>query len=299
MAEDHRMRIAVTGASGLIGTTLVPALRDAGHEVLRLVRHDAARADEIAWDPARRRLEPQALAGVDAVIHLAGVGVGDHRWTNAYKAQILSSRVDGTLTLARAIANAQPRARVLLSASGIDYYAKAAAAAVDEGAPAGSGFLAQTCVAWERATAPAEEAGVRVVHLRTGIVLARNGGSLGRMLPLFRLGLGGRRCSPCPPPPCGWRLVAWLTKACWPDSGCDRRCWRRLASPSRTRTSTPRWERCSERRARRPQRLAVTRCAGECSVPAHHAGAGARPGRWTDKSKAGADRRLRAGRIHR
>ena len=198
------MRIAVSGASGLIGTTLVPALRDAGHEVLRLVRHDAARADEIAWDPARRRLEPQALAGVDAVIHLAGVGVGDHRWTNAYKAQILSSRVDGTLTLARAIANAQPRARVLLSASGIDYYAKAAAAAVDEGAPAGSGFLAQTCVAWERATAPAEEAGVRVVHLRTGIVLARNGGSLGRMLPLFRLGLGGRLGS-------GRQVWSWIS----------------------------------------------------------------------------------------
>lgn len=185
------MKIAITGAGGLIGKALVPALENAGHVVVPVVRR-APRAGEIGWDPARRRLDPADLAGLDAVIHLAGAGIGDRRWSDSYKRALLDSRVDGTATLSEAIAQADPRPPVLLSASAIGWYGNTGDRPVDETDPAGSDFLAELCRRWEEATGPAEEAGVRVAHLRTGLVCASSGGLLGRLLPLFRLGLGGK-----------------------------------------------------------------------------------------------------------
>jgi len=171
------MKIAVTGSSGLIGTPLVSALRTDGHEVLRLVRGPGGAPDEQSWDPAQRRLDPAVLAGCDAVVHLAGAGVADHRWTRGYRAEILGSRVDGTGTVARAMAEAQGP-RVLLSASAIGWYGDTGDRLTDETGPTGQGFLAEVCRQWEAATAPAEQAGVRVAHLRTGIVLSGSGGAL-------------------------------------------------------------------------------------------------------------------------
>lgn len=189
------MKVAVTGASGLIGTALVPALQQAGHQVVRLVRRPTRSADELSWDPAQRRLDPAALADVDAVIHLAGVGIGDRRWTAARKAAILDSRVDGTTTIATAMAAAQPRPRVLLSASAIGWYGDGGDSPKTEQDPAGSGFAADVVRRWEAATAPAEDAGIRVVHLRTGLVCASKGGLLARVLPLVKLGVGGKLAS--------------------------------------------------------------------------------------------------------
>lgn len=190
--DDADMRIAVTGASGLIGTALVPALREDGHDVVRLVRHSPGAPDEIEWDPTAGKLDPDALAEVDAVVHLSGAGVGDSRWTASYKQTILRSRVDTTTTLAEALAAAPPRPRVLLSGSAVGWYGDTGDTVVDETAPAGKGFLAGVCRAWEGATAAAEEAGVRVAHLRTGLVCSRDGGLLGRLSPLVKLGAGGR-----------------------------------------------------------------------------------------------------------
>lgn len=184
------MRIAVTGASGLIGSALVPTLHAHGHQVLRFVRQPPAAPDEASWDPAERRLDPAALAGVDAVIHLAGAGVADRPWTAGYRRAILASREDGTVTVSTAIADAG--VPVLLSASAIGWYGDTGDTPTDETAPPGSGFLADVARRWEAATAPAQASGARVVHLRTGLVLSRRGGALGRVLPLFRLGLGGR-----------------------------------------------------------------------------------------------------------
>lgn len=184
------MRIAVTGASGLIGSALVPTLQADGHHVLRLVRRPPAAADEASWDPAARRLDPAALAAVDAVIHLAGAGVGDRPWTAGYRRTILASREDGTTAVSTAVAAAG--VPVLLSASAVGWYGDTGDTAVDEGAPPGSGFLADVARRWEAATAPAQASGARVVLLRTGVVLSRRGGALGRVLPLFRLGLGAR-----------------------------------------------------------------------------------------------------------
>jgi uncharacterized protein (TIGR01777 family) len=198
------MKIAVTGASGLIGSALVPSLRRGGHEVVRLVRRESSAPDEVMWDPGAHRLDPAALADVDAVVHLAGAGVGDRRWTSAYRRTVLRSRVDGTTTLARALAEADPRPRVLLSGSAIGWYGDTADRVVDESTPSGEGFLAEVCRRWEAATAPAEEAGVRVTHLRTGVVLAADGGALAQQLPLFRLGLGGRLGS-------GRQWVSWIS----------------------------------------------------------------------------------------
>ncbi|CAN5223935.1 TIGR01777 family oxidoreductase [soil metagenome] len=186
------MRVAVTGASGLIGSALVSALQDGGHEVLRFVRRSTQSAEEISWDPAARRLDPQALADIDAVVHLAGVGVGDKRWTDSRKAAILGSRVDGTTTIAAAMAAAQPRPRVLLSASAVGWYGDGGDRSLTEREPAGQGFLAEMVTRWEASTQAAEDAGIRVAHLRSGLVCARKGGLLGRVLPIFRLCLGGR-----------------------------------------------------------------------------------------------------------
>jgi uncharacterized protein (TIGR01777 family) len=198
------MKVVVSGASGQLGSALVPALRDAGHEVLRLVRRQARVADELSWDPAGHILDPDALADVDAVIHLAGAGVGDRRWTAAYKREIRDSRVNGTQTIAAALAAAKPRPRVLLSASGINWYGDTADRTVDESAPSGEGFLADLCREWEAATRPAEEAGVRVVRMRTAPVLAPEGGLLGRLVPIFRLGVGGKLAS-------GKQYMSWIS----------------------------------------------------------------------------------------
>jgi uncharacterized protein (TIGR01777 family) len=197
------MRIGITGASGLIGTPLVAALRGDGHDVVRFVRHDDAAADARRWDGAS--LAPQQVEDLDAVVHLAGAGVADHRWTAAYKEQIRSSRVRGTTAVATAIAAARPDA-VLLSASAVGYYGDTGDRLVDETAPSGQGFLAEVCREWEASTAAAEQAGARVAHLRTGIVLSAAGGALKQQLPIFKAGTGAPLGS-------GRQYVPWITLA--------------------------------------------------------------------------------------
>ena len=186
------MKVAVTGSTGLIGSALVPHLRSVGHDVLRLVRHPARLPDEVQWDPKAGTVDAAGLQGVDGVIHLAGAGVGDHRWTDSYKREILDSRVNGTHAIATAMANLEPRPRVLVSGSAIGWYGDTSDRAVDETAPAGEGFLADVVRAWESAADPAEQAGIRVTYARTGLVVAREGGAWARMFPLFKLGLGGK-----------------------------------------------------------------------------------------------------------
>nr|WTB30637.1 TIGR01777 family oxidoreductase [Streptomyces sp. NBC_00830] len=185
-------RIAVTGSTGLIGTALVRSLRADGHDVVRLVRRPARAGDEVEWDPKRGYVDGAGLVGCDAVIHLAGAGVGDHRWTEAYKQEIRDSRVLGTEAIAQAVASLDVPPKILLSGSAIGYYGDTGDRAVDESAPHGEGFLPSVCVEWEAAAAPAEEAGVRTVYARTGLVVGREGGAWGRLFPLFRAGLGGR-----------------------------------------------------------------------------------------------------------
>lgn len=188
------MQIAITGATGLIGSALVDSLRKDGHTVIRLVRGNPAAGDRL-WDPTGTALPTGALEGVDAVVHLAGAGIGDQRWTESYKSLIRSSRVDGTSVLARAMAEmaaAGTGPKVLLSGSAIGIYGNRGDEVLDESSTIGTGFLADVCREWEAATAPAEQAGVRVAHLRTGIVLTPKGGALKKLLPLFRLGVGGR-----------------------------------------------------------------------------------------------------------
>lgn len=186
------MKIAVTGASGLIGKPLVIHLRDQGHDVYRMVRRATSSPDEITWNPESGFVDLDKLAGTEAVIHLAGAGVGDHRWTDAYKKEILDSRVKGTDTIARAMAALDPKPRVLVSASAIGFYGDTGDRVVTETDPAGHGFLADVVVAWEAAAHPASDAGIRVVHPRTGLVVAGDGGAWGRMFPLFKAGIGGK-----------------------------------------------------------------------------------------------------------
>jgi uncharacterized protein len=201
------MKVAVTGSSGLIGSELVRSLRAEGHEALRLVRRTPRTADEHRWEPAHHRIPPGLLDDVDAVVNLAGVGVGDRRWTAKHKQRVLTSRVDATTTVSRALADAATREpgreRVLLSASAVGWYGNTGDRVVDERDPAGEDFLARVCVQWEAATAPATAAGVRVATLRTGLVLGP-GGLLGRLLPLFRLGLGGKLGN-------GRQYVPWIS----------------------------------------------------------------------------------------
>ncbi|MGY1453873.1 TIGR01777 family oxidoreductase [Streptomyces sp. SS8] len=185
------MRIAVTGSSGLIGRALVDSLHADGHEVLRLVRRPARTGEEVEWDPGRQYVDAAGLVGCEAVVHLAGAGVGDHRWTEAYKREIRDSRVLGTAAVAEAVASLDTPPRTLVVGTAVGYYGDTGDRAVDEDAPPGHGFLAEVCQEWEEAAAPAEEAGIRTVYARTGLVVSRTGGAWGRLFPVFRAGLGG------------------------------------------------------------------------------------------------------------
>ncbi|MCZ4513276.1 TIGR01777 family oxidoreductase [Streptomyces sp. ActVer] len=185
-------RIAVAGASGLIGSALVRSLTADGHEVVRLVRRTPRAKDEVEWDPERQYVDAAGLVGCDAVVNLAGAGIGDHRWTDEYKRKIRDSRLLGTATLAEAVASLDRPPQVFLNGSAMGIYGDTGERAVDESAPPGIGFLPSLCVEWEEAAAPAEEAGVRTVFARTGLVVAAKGGAWGRLFPLFKAGLGGR-----------------------------------------------------------------------------------------------------------
>jgi uncharacterized protein (TIGR01777 family) len=193
-------RIAVTGASGLIGTALVGYLKSQGHTVQRLVRRVAVSSEEITWDPIAGTVDMDALAGVDAVIHLAGAGVSDKRWTKKYKSEILNSRLLGTTTIAKAVAIVKPQ--VFISASAIGWYGESGNRAVIESDRVGDDFLAAVCHEWESAADLAGD--VRTVKLRTGLVLDPTGGALGKMLPLFRFGLGGKLSN-------GKQWWSWIT----------------------------------------------------------------------------------------
>ncbi len=186
------MKIAITGASGLIGSALSADLSRDGHQVVRLVRGPSRSVGEASWDPVGGHVDLAGLAGADAVVHLAGAGVGDRRWSDAYKREILDSRVRGTTAIAHAVAALDPAPAVLVSASAVGFYGDTGDQAVDETAPRGAGFLAEVVEAWEAAAEPARAAGIRVVHPRTGLVVARGGGAWKRMLPIFQLGVGGR-----------------------------------------------------------------------------------------------------------
>lgn len=186
------MKIGITGASGLIGTPLVASLQGHGHEVVRFVRRPPGHGER-TWDPASGRLDPDAVADLDAVVHLAGAGVADHRWSKSWKQEILRSRVQGTTAIAGAIAGARAAGHgpaVLLSGSAIGYYGDTGDRVTDETGPSGEGFLADVVRQWEAASAPAAQAGCRVVLLRTGIVLAREGGALAKQVPIVKAMLG-------------------------------------------------------------------------------------------------------------
>jgi len=183
-------RILVSGVSGTIGEALIPSLKTNGCAVARLVRRPAANAEEISWDPSKP-LDPSAVSGFDAVIHLAGESIFG-RWSSEKKKKIRNSRVNGTLNLATALAEAEKKPAVFLCGSAIGYYGNRGDEPLREESAPGNGFLAEVCQQWEEATMPAVQADIRTVHLRTGIVLSPNGGALKAMLFPFRLGLGGR-----------------------------------------------------------------------------------------------------------
>ena len=182
--------IAIAGSSGLIGSALVSALRAADHRVLRIVRRAPSNGDELHWNPDSGDFDPAGLDGVDAVVNLCGVNVGEKRWSGAFKQSLRDSRIDPTEVISAAVTTAGVPA--LINASAVGYYGDTRNRVIDETAPPGTGFLAQLCVDWEAATLPAQDAGVRVVLARTGLVLSPGGGVLGRLRPLFSFGLGGR-----------------------------------------------------------------------------------------------------------
>ena len=185
------MKVVVTGSSGLIGGELAAELTRQGHQVTRLVRR-RPEGGEAAWDPAAGTIEAEKLEGHDAVVHLAGVGIGDHRWTDDHKRAVMDSRVQGTDLLARTLAGLSQPPKVLASGSAVGFYGYESELPVTEASPRGPGFLADVVTAWEEATGPAADAGIRVVLVRSGVVLTAKGGALKKQLLPFKLGLGGR-----------------------------------------------------------------------------------------------------------
>jgi uncharacterized protein (TIGR01777 family) len=189
--KDPLMHVAITGATGLIGTALSGALRDQGHRVTGITRSHP-HAGQLQWSPGERRMDASGLRGVDAVVHLAGEPIDAKRWTPAVKRRITDSRVDGTTLIAQTLAGLDDGPRTLVSVSGVDYYGERGDELLNETSPPGDTFLANVCKLWEASAEPARQAGIRVVHPRLGLTLTPRGGALPRLLPLFKLGLGGR-----------------------------------------------------------------------------------------------------------
>jgi uncharacterized protein (TIGR01777 family) len=203
------MKILVSGAGGLVGSALTPSLTDEKHQVLRLVRSPAqvpaqVMAGTARWNPIRGEMDPSELTGVEGVIHLAGENISSGRWTAAKKAAIRDSRVKGTRLLAETLTKLSPPPRVLVAASAIGFYGDRGEENLHEGSPVGEGFLPEVCQAWEAATQPAKDSGVRVVHLRFGVILSPAGGALAKMLFPFRMGVGGKLGA-------GDQYMSWIT----------------------------------------------------------------------------------------
>ncbi len=196
--------VAISGASGLIGSALTVSLLHDGHRVLRLERGGITGDQVIGWDPEAGRIDAPALEGVDAVVHLAGEGIGEKKWTPEQKQRIRESRVRGTSVLAAAVGSREDKPKVFVSASAIGYYGSRGDELLTEKSAPGDDFLSEVCEAWEAETNPARDAGVRTVNIRTGIVLARHGGVLQRLMLPFRLGLGGKQGS-------GKQWMSWIT----------------------------------------------------------------------------------------
>ncbi len=200
------MDVAISGASGLVGSALTTRLKAEGHRPIALVRRTAAGADEISWDPGNGTVDASSLEGIDAVVHLAGAPIGDKRWSDDRKTVIRHSRTNGTAVLATALAGLDRAPKAFVSGSAIGYYGSRGDEILTEQSSSGDGFLADVCVAWERAASPAVEAGIRTCFARTGIVLSADGGALKKQLPLFKLGLGGRMGS-------GTQWLGWVSIA--------------------------------------------------------------------------------------
>jgi uncharacterized protein (TIGR01777 family) len=197
------MRVVVSGASGLVGSSLTAALRARGDEVTPLVRRTPV-PGEARWDPSAGSIDAGALEGADGVVHLAGAGIGDKRWSAQRRREIVSSRVESTSLLARTLRGLTRPPATMVSASAVGFYGDRGDELLTEDSGPGAGFLADVCRAWEEATGPAAQAGVRVVRLRSGVVLSAHGGALARQLPLFRLGIGGRLGS-------GEQWLSWIS----------------------------------------------------------------------------------------
>lgn len=197
------MRVAITGATGMIGSALRRSLAGSGHEVISITR-SADKAGDVEWSPAEGTIDPTALEGLDAVVHLAGAPIGENRWTDEVKRQIVDSRVEGTRLIASTLAELSQPPKVFLSGSAIGYYGDTGDTPTDEASGPGSDFLADVCVQWEGAASPAADAGIPTTLLRTGIVLSTEGGALARQLPFFKMGLGGRSGS-------GRQYQSWIS----------------------------------------------------------------------------------------
>jgi uncharacterized protein len=203
--REGNVKVLISGSSGFIGSALVDRLTASGHQVIRLVRREVPPGQEaVRWEPSRGRIDGAALEGVEVVVHLAGEGIGDHRWTERHKARVLNSRVAGTHLLAETVANLETPPQVMISASGVHYYGDRGDEKLTEESAPGGGFLAGVVEQWETASQPAASAGIRVVNARQGVVLSPKGGAFKRQLLPFRLGLGGKLAS-------GEQYFSWIT----------------------------------------------------------------------------------------